>query len=46
VRDDIFNGVQKHFSALKVPRQCPLFLLVEIRLREGKALESEKGKEL
>jgi hypothetical protein len=36
-------GIQKYFPALKVPRQCPLFLLVEICLREGKALESEKG---
>jgi hypothetical protein len=29
-----------HFQALKVPRQCPLVLLVEVRLREGKALGS------
>jgi hypothetical protein len=29
-----------------VPRQCPLVLLVEVRLREGKALGSEKGKAL
>jgi hypothetical protein len=28
----------------KVPRQCPLVLLVEVRFREGKALGSEKGK--
>jgi hypothetical protein len=32
--------------ALKVPRQCPLVLLVEVRLREGKALGSQEGKEL
>jgi hypothetical protein len=31
---------------LKVPRQCPLVLPVEVRLREGKALGSEKGKGL
>jgi hypothetical protein len=33
-------------QALKVPRQCPFVLLVEIRLRDGKALGSEKGKGL
>jgi hypothetical protein len=27
---------------LKVPRQCPLVLLVEIRLKDGKALGSGK----
>jgi hypothetical protein len=26
----------------KVPRQCPLVRLVEVRLREGKALQSGK----
>jgi hypothetical protein len=31
---------------LKVPRQCPFVLLVEKRLREGKALGSEEGKGL
>jgi hypothetical protein len=36
VTDTIFNGV------LKVPRQYPLVLLVELRLREGKALGSKK----
>jgi hypothetical protein len=30
------------FPVLKVPNQCPLVLLLEVRLREGKALESEK----
>jgi hypothetical protein len=28
---------------LKVPRQCPLILLVEVHLSEGKALGKEKG---
>jgi hypothetical protein len=28
---------------LKVPRQCPLVLVVELRLREGKSLRSEKA---
>jgi hypothetical protein len=37
-----------HFSyflspVLKVPRQGSLVLLIEVRLREGKALGSEKG---
>jgi hypothetical protein len=31
---------------LKVPRQCLLVLLVEICLKEGKALGSEEGKGL
>jgi hypothetical protein len=31
---------------VKVPRQCLLVLVVEVRLREGKALGSEKGKGL
>jgi hypothetical protein len=29
---------------LKVPRQCPLILLVEVHLRECEALRSEKVK--
>jgi hypothetical protein len=32
--------------ALKVPRQCPLVLLLEVRLTEGKALGSEQGNEI
>jgi hypothetical protein len=28
---------------LKVPRHCPLVLLVEVRFGEGKALRSEEG---
>jgi hypothetical protein len=37
---------QKIFLALKVPRQCPFVLLVEVCLREDKALGSEKGRDL
>jgi hypothetical protein len=33
---------QKNVPALKVPRLYPLVLLVEVRLRPGKALGSEK----
>jgi hypothetical protein len=44
VNDTTFKGGQKHFPALKVPRQCPLALLVEVCLRESKALGSEKVK--
>jgi hypothetical protein len=33
----------EHIIALKVPRQCPLVLLIEVRLREHKALGSEEG---
>jgi hypothetical protein len=36
------EGGQKHVPALKVPRQCPLVLLVEVRLK-GEALGGEKG---
>jgi hypothetical protein len=39
VRDTTFKGEQENVSppGLKVPRQCSLFLLLEVRLREGKA---------
>jgi hypothetical protein len=42
----ILTGREKRSPALKVPRQCPLVLLVEVRLGEGKALGSEEGKRL
>jgi hypothetical protein len=29
---------------LKVPRQCPLILMVEVRFREGKMLEVKRVK--
>jgi hypothetical protein len=39
------EGKKNNFSSvLKIPRQCPLFLLVEVLLREVKALGSVKGK--
>jgi hypothetical protein len=34
------------FTAAKVPRQCPLVLLVNVRCREGKAFESVDGREM
>jgi hypothetical protein len=34
------------FPDFKVLRQCPFFLLIKLRLREGKALGSEEGKGL
>jgi hypothetical protein len=37
----ILRGGEKHFLGLKVPRQCPLVLLVEVCLRGGNALGSE-----
>jgi hypothetical protein len=41
--DTTFGGGKKHFApVLKVPRQCPFVLLVEVLLREGEALGSEK----
>jgi hypothetical protein len=33
-------------SRLRLPRQCQLVLLVKARLKEGKALGSEKVKDL
>jgi hypothetical protein len=46
-RYNTVNGGKKIFSpVLKVPRQCPHALLVEVRLREGKAYGSENGKRL
>jgi hypothetical protein len=38
------EGGQSNFPALKVPRQCPLILLVEVRFREGSVLRSEKDR--
>jgi hypothetical protein len=37
------KGGQKTVLALKVPRQCSLVLLVEVHLKEGKALGNEGG---
>jgi hypothetical protein len=37
-------GGEKIYPALKVPSQCPLVLLVEASLREGKALGNGEGK--
>jgi hypothetical protein len=37
---------EENVPALKVPKQCPPALLVEIYLRENKALRCEEGKEL
>ena len=34
---------QKKFTALKVPRQCPLVLLVRLGWNQAKALGSEAG---
>jgi hypothetical protein len=31
------------FISLKVPRQCPLVLLVKVRWKRGKAIGSEGG---
>jgi hypothetical protein len=42
----IKGGGHKNCLDLKVPRQCPLVLLIEVRLRKGKALGSERGKML
>ena len=34
------------FAALKVLMQCPLFLLVEVGLTQGKAFETEEASEM
>jgi hypothetical protein len=46
VRHLILERGQKNILVLKVPRQCPFVLLVEVCLRKGKALGSEEGKAL
>jgi hypothetical protein len=39
----ILGWGKKHFSSVsKIPRQCPLVLLVDVPLREGEALGKEK----
>jgi hypothetical protein len=43
VQDTTFREGKKLFSpALKVPRQCLIVLLAEIRLREGDALGAKR----
>jgi hypothetical protein len=42
-RHYILGGRQKNVTALKVPLQCPLLLLAQVRLREGKALGSKES---
>jgi hypothetical protein len=44
VGDPAFKGGKKKMFPSKAPRQCPLILLVEVRLTETKALGSEKVK--
>jgi hypothetical protein len=46
VKDTTFYEGRQHFPALSVSSKCPLFLLVNICSREGKALGNEGGKEL
>jgi hypothetical protein len=43
LEDNTFYGLTDFFH-LKVPVQCPLVLLLEGHLREGKALGNEEGK--
>jgi hypothetical protein len=42
----ITEGVDRKFNALKVPRQCPRVLLVNMGWKQGKALGSAKGSKL
>jgi hypothetical protein len=39
----ILTWKTENFLALKVSRQCPLILLLEVCWREGKELDSEEG---
>jgi hypothetical protein len=38
----LFQGETK-FTFLKIPRQCPLVLLVKVGWKQGKVLRSEEG---
>jgi hypothetical protein len=46
VRETNFTGGNKHFSASKVPTQCPIALLVRVNWREGKALGETEDRAL
>jgi hypothetical protein len=37
------GGKTENYTALKVPRQCPLVLLVKVGCKQGKVLASEEG---
>jgi hypothetical protein len=44
VRHYIYKGrVRAKFTAMKVPRQCPLFLLVKVGCRGDKTFGCEEG---
>jgi hypothetical protein len=43
VIDTTFNERGGKFTATKVPRQCPLVLLVKVVRREGKAFGTGEG---
>jgi hypothetical protein len=44
VRHYIYEGrVTAKFTAIKVPRQCPLVLLVKVGWRGGKTFGCEEG---
>jgi hypothetical protein len=46
VRDITFNGGgggKREISVMKVPRLCPLLLLVKVGRREGRAFGSGEG---
>jgi hypothetical protein len=43
VRVCMYCRRRKTFVTLKVPSRCPLVLLVKVRCREGRGLESDEG---
>jgi hypothetical protein len=43
---DLFTDSPSYIQVLKVPRQCPLTLVLEVQFGEGKALRSEEGNAL
>jgi hypothetical protein len=44
--DITFNGGGHKFTAMNVPRQCPLVLLIKVGYLLGKAFGSGEGKEM
>jgi hypothetical protein len=46
LKDNTPGEGEENFLTLNFPKQCPLVLLLEVYLRQGKALGSEKDKAL
>lgn len=46
LRDTPFSGKKRQFTSIKVPRQCPLVLVVKIDSRQGQAFGNGEGKKI